>query len=66
VTVVDDTSDTPDSIFLIIGFHFMKTLMWLYTHVCQEPSQEEILDMKKKGFKVENIVDYTEGRRWVF
>jgi hypothetical protein len=69
---VDDTlnPDTPDSVFPNNWVFFMKMEMWHYPNVCREsPSErrEEILDMlEEKGFKTENIVDYTLQKKMVF
>jgi hypothetical protein len=68
VTVVDDTlnPDTPDSIFPNnwISFHENAdvALYPMFAKNRREERREEILDMlEEKGFKVENIVDYTEA-----
>jgi hypothetical protein len=68
VTVVDDTlnPDTPDSIFPNnwISFHENAdvALYPMFAKNRREERREEILDMlEEKGFKIENIVDYTEA-----
>jgi hypothetical protein len=68
VIVVDDTlnPDTPDSIFPNnwISFHENAdvALYPMFAANRREERREEILDMlEEKGFKVENIVDYTEA-----
>jgi hypothetical protein len=64
VTVVDDTLNQIRQIasFLIIGFHSMKTLMWLYTlclpRTVGRAPRGNLGYVRRKGFKVENIVDY--------
>jgi hypothetical protein len=68
VTVVDDTvnPDTPDSIFPNnwISFHENAdvALYPMFAENRREERREEILDMlEDKGFKIQNIVDYTEA-----
>jgi hypothetical protein len=68
VTVVDDTlnPDTPDSIFPNnwISFHENAdvALYPMFAKNRREERREEILDLlEEKGFKIENIVDYTEA-----
>jgi hypothetical protein len=68
VTVVDDTlnPDTPDSIFPNnwISFHENAdvALYPMFAKNRREERREEILDMlEEKGFKIVNIVDYTEA-----
>jgi hypothetical protein len=68
VTVVDDTlnPDTPDSIFPNnwISFHENAdvALYPMFAVNRRAERREEILDMlEDKGFKIENIVDYTEA-----
>jgi hypothetical protein len=61
---VDDTlnPDTPDSIFQ--NWVSLKMEMWHYTMFAENRRErrEEILDMlEDKGFKMENIVDYTSA-----
>ncbi|SDW68495.1 citrulline utilization hydrolase CtlX [Flavobacterium degerlachei] len=68
VIVVDDTlnPDTPDSIFPNnwVSFHENAdvALYPMFAVNRREERREEILDMlEEKGFKIENIVDYTEA-----
>ncbi len=68
VTVVDDNlnPDTPDSIFPNnwISFHENAdvALYPMFAENRREERREEILDMlEDKGFKIQNIVDYTEA-----
>ncbi|MGO4818685.1 citrulline utilization hydrolase CtlX [Flavobacterium sp. W22_SRS_FP1] len=68
VIVVDDTvnPDTPDSIFPNnwISFHENAdvALYPMFAENRREERREEILDMlEDKGFKIQNIVDYTEA-----
>ena len=68
VTVVEDTlnPDTPDSIFPNnwISFHENAdvALYPMFAKNRREERNEDILDMlEDKGFKIENIVDYTEA-----
>jgi hypothetical protein len=68
VTVVEDTlnPDTPDSIFPNnwVSFHENADVAFypMFAKNRREERREEILDMlEDKGFKIENIVDYTEA-----
>jgi hypothetical protein len=68
VTVVEDTvdPDTPDSIFPNnwISFHENAdvALYPMFAENRRAERREDILDMlEEKGFKIENIVDYTEA-----
>ena len=68
VTVVDDTlnPDTPDSIFPNnwISFHENAdvALYPMFAENRRAERREEILDtLEEKGFKIENIVDYTSA-----
>jgi hypothetical protein len=68
VTVVDDTlnPDTPDSIFPNnwVSFHENGdvALYPMFAENRRQERREEILDMlEDKGFKMENIVDYTSA-----
>ena len=68
VTVIDDTTnpDTPDSIFPNnwISFHENAdvALYPMFAENRRAERREEILDtLEEKGFKIENIVDYTSA-----
>jgi hypothetical protein len=59
----------PDSVFQITGFLSMKMGMGIVSNVRSNPfraSGGNFGYVRGKGFKTENIVDYTCRRRWFF